>query len=278
LTRVESSSVLPSPLLARIELKERIIGKLKFWDSRYDLKTKNWHERSISVLTACEASLDAKIPNWCLQNKIDKICSDLKQKLAPLAKWNAWLDQNGEGKWYVKMAIFLAKLPLRVARNFIDLLYKILKEIFYFLVHPLKSILRLSKLFVDLCYKMTRTETLSHVGNAVMGASIGYFALSGNLLTLIGVATGGAMLLVGLGMNTLKAAIHAEVGKRQAAAKEAFFNQGKQIPEMVLTGFVAGLLLGQIHRTVEVSPDRTFLIQTDISISAQIPALNKIKV
>ena len=114
----------------------------------------------------------------------EAFCKSTKERIISKLK-------HGYGSWYIQLATFLAKLPLRAARNVIYLLYNILKEILYFALHPLKTLTRLAKLFVTICYKMATPESLALMGSGVIGATLGFSILSGNLLSVIGVAMGG---------------------------------------------------------------------------------------
>ncbi len=82
-------------------LKDRIITKLSIWDCK----------------------LDTILPNFFFQNKLDEIGRFIQQKFEPLKKFNQWLDSNGHGAWYQKLATFLVKLPMRSVRNIVQLLY-----------------------------------------------------------------------------------------------------------------------------------------------------------
>jgi hypothetical protein len=109
-------------------------------------KRVDWTTKAVRSLTKAELKLDKHFPGLPLQQKIDDLGLRLEKLFAPLRNANAWLDSNGEGKWYRQLAVFLAKLPLRVARNVLHLLYEIVKGAVFFAVHPVKSVLRLAKL------------------------------------------------------------------------------------------------------------------------------------
>ncbi len=112
---------------------------------------KKWSERAITYLNDIEKRLDERIPNFPLQNKLDQLGRTLEAQFAPLKKFNAWLDCNGEGEWYRQLANFLVKLPARAVRNIVRLLYSIIEGLAYAAVHPLKACTNLAKMLV--CFK-----------------------------------------------------------------------------------------------------------------------------
>lgn len=212
-----------------------------------------WNEKAIRHLDGWEAYLDAKLPNFPIQNKIDQLALYLETKFAPLSKFNEWLDSNGEGAWYKKLAIFLAKLPARAVRNIIRLVYNIIKSALYAVVHPAKAVVKLAKLLVQLAHALTLPETWSKMGAGALGASLGSSLVSGNPVPLIALGIGAAMLLGGLTAGAIKAAVEAEQGNRFKAAMQNLFDQGKQLPEAALTGFCMGLITGGIQRVSKIA-------------------------
>lgn len=227
---------------------------------------KNLHERTIAKLDSYDLFLDQKIPNFPIQNKIDRLGQKIKEKFAPLTKFNKWLDSNGHGSWYRQLAIFLVKLPLRVVRNILKLLYDIVKTAIYAAVHPLKALNHLAKQMVNLIYELTKPETLTKIGAGVMGASLGQLAVTGNPFSAIGLGVGAALAIGGLSLGALQAALEAEEGQRSEAALHNLWSQVKGMPEAALTGFCLGLLIGAISKvapgieTVAKEPSNPFLI------------------
>ena len=126
---------------------EKLVHHLHRFITPLAQATHNWNERAISHLNNCENKLDEKMPNLFIQNKIDSLGRSLEAKFAPLTEFNKWLDSNGEGDWYKKLALFLAKLPARAVRNIVRLLYSLIKGLMYATVHPLKAPIKLAKLF-----------------------------------------------------------------------------------------------------------------------------------
>lgn len=214
-------------------------------------KPSNWHEKAIYQLNKIDAKLDEKLPNFAIQNKIDHLAHLIEQKFAPLKQFNDWLDSNGEGKWYKKLAIFLAKLPARAVRNILRLIYEIIKNIIYTIVHPLKSLNNIAKLLIHLVHELTKPETWSKIGVGMIGASLGQALITGNPVSVIGLGIGIALLGAGLTGGAIRDAIKAEKGQRVKAAKHNFVSQVKQLPEAALTGFCMGLIFGGIQRALQ---------------------------
>lgn len=213
----------------------------------------NWNERIIRNLNRIEIALDEEIPNFPIQEKIDKIGQFIEKKLDRLGIFNQWLDSNGHGKWYQQLATFLAKLPMRAVRNIVRLLYNIVKSALFAAVHPLKALNNLAKLLVNLIHELTKPATWSKIGAGIIGASLGHALVTGNPLSVIGLGVGAAMVIGGLSVGALKAAVQEEQGKRLQAVANAVWGQIKQLPEPALTGFVMGLITGGIERAIQKS-------------------------
>lgn len=212
---------------------------------------KNWHERAISHLNKFEKKIDAAIPNLEIQNKIDAIGRHLQKKFAPLGQFNQWLDDNGHGAWYDQLATFLVLLPARAVRNIIRLIYQVIKGLIYSVVHPLKALSKVAKLLVTLVHELTKPETWSKLGVGMIGASLGQALVTGNPFSVIGLGIGGALTVAGLTGGALKAAIRAQKGFKLQAVKHNLFQQAKQLPEVMLTGFAMGLIIGGIQMACE---------------------------
>ena len=209
-----------------------------------------WNEKAINFLSKVDAKLEEEMPNFEIQNKIDRIGLLIEKKFAPLKEFNQWLDSNGQGKWYKKLAIFLAKLPARAVRNIIRLLYNIIKGIIYTAVHPLKSLNNIAKLIINLAHELIQPETWSKIGVGMVGASFGQALIAGNPISAFGFLIGSALLFSGLTCGAIKAAIKAEKGHRLQNVKNNLLFQAKQLPEAALTGFCMGLILGGIQKAV----------------------------
>lgn len=230
------------------------------------IPTKNWHERAITYLNGIDDKLN-EIPNLPIQNKLDQIGSYIETKFASLTKFNDWIDSNGEGAWYKQLAIFLVKLPMRAVRNILKLLYNIIKGFVYACVHPLKALNNLAKMLVNLARELTKPETWSKLGIGMIGASLGSAAVTGNPLSVVGFGIGIAMLIGGLTVGSVKAALGAEQRKFEAV-KNHLWEQGKELPEVFFTGFILGLIMGGIQKAGERSEQATFRVTDKNSAQA----------
>ena len=146
------------------------------------------------------------------------------------------------------LGIFLAKLPLRVARNILTMLFNIVKEALYTVAHPMKATMKLARMIVHLLKALTEPETWSKMGAGVIGGALGQLAL-GNPLAPIGFIIGAAMLCGGLLFGAVVAAInnsHEESPFREVGKQ--ILKQLKQVPEAMLTGFLIGLMFGAIQK------------------------------
>lgn len=221
---------------------------------------KSWHERAIAHLNDQELQLDERLPNYAFQNTLDQLGCDIENTFAPLKEFNNWLDTNGHGKWYKQLATFLVKLPPRAVRNIIRLLYNFVKGALFAIVHPLKGINHLAILLISLIHELTKEETWSKIGIGMMGAGLGQALITGNPLSIIGLGIGASLLVAGLSIGALKAAVHAEKGAKFEAVKKNLFFQLKQLPEVALTGFCMGLMIGTIQRVIYEHQMKTYLV------------------
>ena len=211
----------------------------------------NLHNRSIIWLNKAEQKLDEILPNNQLQEKIDQMAAVLAKKLSPLTDFNRWLDSNGQGAWYSQMATFLVKLPVRVARNIISMIYDIIYAAAYTMVHPIKATVRLAKLVVTLAHELSKPETWTKIGIGIIGGSLGQTCLSFQPFSVMGIGIGAALALAGISVGALKHAIQAERGQKSEAVIKYLGNQCLQLPETLLTGLSIGLLIGGIQRLVQ---------------------------
>lgn len=211
---------------------------------------KSWHTRVIHRMDQWDEKLDHCLPNFTIQERIESVGRYIQNKFEPLEKFNQWLDKNGQKEWYKQLTTFLYKLPMRAIRNLVRLIYNIIKEACYAVVHPLKAANGLAKMLVTLVYELTKPETWSKIGAGVIGASLGQALVSGNPLSIIGLGIGGAMLVGGLSVGVLKAAIQAQKEEKLQEIKKHLWEQVKQLPESMLTGFCMGLIVGGIQRAI----------------------------
>ena len=203
---------------------------------------------SLEKLSHASVELEISMPNNPAQDRIDMIARHLKTKFAPLKEFNDWLNSNGQGNWYNQVATFLAKLPLRVVRNEINLLYTLIKTLLYVGVHPLRASVEAAELLVQLIDQLTKPEAWTKIGAGITGGGIGQSLVSGNPLSLIAIGVGGALMVSGLSVGALKAALNAPEDKRLQAALDNFFSQVKSVPEALLTGLTTGVISGAIQK------------------------------
>lgn len=217
----------------------------------------SWHERIVIRLDNIEKRLDCLIPNRPVQNSFDKMCREIKEEFASkdFDEFNRWIDSNGDGAWYCRLATFLAKLPLRVARNMLGLIGSLIKTLIkwsaYAMMHPMKAPIELAKKLVDLIHALTQPATWSRIGAGTLGASLGQAFAVGNPLSAITMAIAIAMIIGGVTIETLKAALEAHPDSRKEKIVNHLLNEGHSLPEMMLTGLTTGLLIGGIQKLVQ---------------------------
>ena len=213
----------------------------------------HWHERLIAQLNHWDAALEAHLPNVVLQDNIDALGCYIEEQFAPLQEFNVWLNSNGQGTWYLQLATCLAKLPVRAARNIVQLMYNVIQGILYTAVHPCKALNHLAQQIVSLAHALTQPETWSKIGAGAMGTACGQALITGLPLSVIGMGIGGAMTIAALSMGALKAALYADNHSKLDAAAENFSTQIKQLPESLLTGLFLRVLIGGIQRSLQKS-------------------------
>lgn len=169
----------------------------------------------------------------------------------PLSTWNEkWLERPIEGSFPFKVVILLVKAPICAVRNIVELFYSIIKNVFYACVHPIDAFFDLLMMLVDIIHTYVQIETASKSGAAMIGASIGQALIIGNPVSIIAASLGAFILLLGLTIGPLKAAVFADEGHRGEAALENLIQQLEKIPEMFFTGLLMGLFLGGIQKVV----------------------------
>lgn len=212
---------------------------------------KEYHQHSITKLNEAKVHLNKSFPNNPLQDKLDAMGHEIEELFAPLKEFNSWLNHNGHGDWYLQLATFLGKLPLCSARNIVQLQYNIIKGLTTSVVHPLRAPLNLAILVTNLVNELTQPETWSKMGAGMLGASIGQSVISGNPLSEIAVGISAAMIIGGISLGALKAALEAKEGHALKAVKDNLLSQGKTLPETLLTGVFMGGLIGGIQRVIQ---------------------------
>ena len=151
-------------------------------------KATDWHGRAIEKINKFEKEhIDARIPHLFnvlsedmqeklmgFQERVEHFSQQIKEKLAPLVKLNAWLNRDEiheniystksmtrreEWKEALKtFGIFLAKLPLRAARNILAMVVNIVKEAVYTVAHPAKATMKLARMIANLLKALTEPE------------------------------------------------------------------------------------------------------------------------
>ena len=225
--RINLSDYLPKNLESNLSFDKRIMAQLNHFDR---------------ILNG--------MPNFVVQQKIDKLSQDIKEKFSGLKKLNKQLRDNGTGDWYVRLATFLWKLPLRAAQNIINQLYNIVSGILYGLVHPLKGLNNLAKQIVLLIQSLAQPETWSRIGASMLGSGIGQSLVLANPVSISAMIIGSALLVVGLSAGALKAAIYEE-GNGVENALGNFTKQMEQILEFFLSGLYMGCIIGAVHKVID---------------------------
>ncbi|MFI5343664.1 MAG: hypothetical protein ACHQUC_05525 [Chlamydiales bacterium] len=229
------------------EQSEQKIPSVKFTQASSEITT-DWRKRIIIQLNAWEVTLDKKMPNIFIQLKLDEMATYVRTRFAPLQKFKPWLDtQQENGSWVSNMALFLVKLPLRVAHRILDMLYKMISTALYALVHPIKALNHLVKQLIELSYILTENETWSVIGAGLLGTSLGNTLMTGTPLATIGGVIGSVMLMGGLTHEAFHAILESKKGEEFQAVNECFVSKGRLLVESALTGFCLGLLMGKIQ-------------------------------
>lgn len=190
-----------------------------------------WDQRAIKVLNSAEDWLDTFMPNGPYQDRLDQMGALIEKKLGKLDGFNKWLDDTGKGHLIWRMACMLAKMPLRIARNVVRLLYQAIKCLAYGMTHPAKAIVQLGKIGVLLAKSLTKSETWYKMGWGMMGAGLGNAAVTLNPFALILSGAGFLALMIGLLMDDKR--FHIENVQK---GMDAFF-----------TGLAAGATFGAVY-------------------------------
>ena len=217
-----------------------------------DAHPRDWAGRIVACLNSWDVQIDTLFPeNIQIQNTADQFAAKIKERFAPFIELNQWLEESGNGDWNKRLAESLVKLPLRSARNVVSYLYSVISNILYTAAHPLKGLTHIATRIVVLLDELTKPENWAKIGCGSIGALAGQSLVLGNPLSLVGLAIGGAVIVAGLSIDALDAAIRCEKGKEMETIKARLWAQAEQAPETLLTGFFTGMLIGGIRRAAQ---------------------------
>ncbi len=210
------------------------------------------HDHAIRELDAWDHRLDHLMPNLPIQTRIDELTEEIEATFAPtLSPFNEWLNNNGHGEWYHQLAVCLAKIPLRAARNIIQQLYFLIKAVVYGAVHPLKAINGAAKLIVREFFKYSQPETLSRFGVTMTGAVVAKTAFLGTFVPAVAIGICAAYIVGGLFFGVLREALNAEEDVRGQAVLRYLCQQGDELSQAFLTGLLIGCIIGSIQKPAD---------------------------
>lgn len=245
-------------------LPEKRTGKAaaNIEEAEEQFKGTSWNKRAIGRLERWNAALDQKMPPHALQKKLDKLGDSIQEMLdthqafVPVRELNRWLDKEHIGPWPKRMALFLAKVPIRVARNITTLVYNIIKGLCYGFVHPIKGMGYAAQFVIRCIHALTQPETYTKIGAGVIGASLGQILMTGGfgIHAYVGLGIGGTLLIGGLTIGAIKSAVKADAHHRIQAVGKNLWTQVKSIPEAMLTGFIFGVIFGAIMKSLHHQP------------------------
>lgn len=216
--------------------------------SKYDLKS-----HAFNKIDEAEAWLNKKIPKLGVQRVYDNVCewieTGTQAQAAELREFNKWVEDLGQGPWYEKLGIFLAKLPIKVARNIWSLVVNFIKLAIstptYFLIHPMKFFLKLAKILIELM----QPETWTKIGGGLMGSSAATAAVTGGF-SAVTFAIGAALAFAGISVGTLKTVLIAEKGMKMQAGEEYLGRQALQLTESFTTSLCLVFTLEGIQQVI----------------------------
>lgn len=204
-----------------------------------------WDGRLIQHLETWEKVLHQVMPNNALQKRFDVLLNEIEKKFRPLHKFNEWLDGKGSGEWYKQLALFLIKLPLKVARNYIRLIYLIVRTVFTTAVHPIVACNRLCILLIKTLRAIWDAiwDPRVHVkiGANMIGASLGYLLIAGPATPYL-LSIGISLVIAGI----VNVGFHTPEYMRYEAVKEQII----ALPQHLLNGFCFGAIAGGINVAV----------------------------
>lgn len=214
----------------------------------------NWHERIVKRLGIWETQLDKFIPPFKLQNSYDEMMSEITKASFDWKEFNNWLENKGNGNWYSQLATFLVKLPLKTARNILQLIGNIIAIGFCVpleaIMHPMKAPLQIAKLLTLLVHNLIQPETWTKAGAGILGSSLANAAVASNPFHILAIAIGGALVIGGISIGTLKVTLLSQQQDRWNTSSIYFTQQMKNTSEHLLTGFCLGLLIEGAQRVI----------------------------
>lgn len=209
-----------------------------------------WHQTAILTLNQVGKKLEKVMPNGCLQNGLDNFYT---RAIEPII--NSSLIQEFSN--YVKpeesesFGIIIKKLPSRVLRNLVVVLYGIIQVPIRLAVHPLKTSIEILQFLVILAHALTLPETWTGLGAGFIGAAVGQALFAPGPQVLLALMIGSAFILFGLALGAYQAARRAEEGQCLKEIGEQLKHQFKEMPEAFVTGFFVGVLLGNLEMIID---------------------------
>lgn len=218
-----------------------------------------WNERAVAWLDKVDQRMEVVFLSCQFQQRVDALLSWTNKLFSKDTVFNTWLNDNGCGTWYLQLAICLAKLPLRTARNILSMVHEIITSIIATCNHPSRSLTNLARLILRLIDELQHPETWSRIGAGTMGSTLGFACSTGSPLALMGFGIGGAMVIAGMTFGLLQKALEEECDP-QKVVYAYLLQESFQLSETLLTGFVTGALIGFVQNTIQKLQASTFRV------------------
>lgn len=195
------------------------------------LDPKKLSERLIAKIDQFNIKVEQALPAFLWQSKLDSVGAYIEKQFAPLAEFNQWLNKNDAKAWYAQLATALYKLPMRIIRNIIKILYNQIKQFCFSIVHPLQAVSLFAKMLITLAEALTDPKVWPHMGAGVVGTGFG----TGLVPTLaFGIAA--AMIVGGLSFTII------------SEGTSAAYLEAQKLPEIFLTSLCMGMLAKSIKK------------------------------
>ena len=214
-----------------------------------------WHTRAIAKLDVYDTKLETwfrqKYPSISSrQDQIDQLGKTIRSQFSNLSRYNAWLrSDETTGSLSRDTAMYLVRLPLRALHNIVTLFYIVIKEILFAIAHPMKAVIQTARQIVIFIYDLTQPETWSKIGASIIGSEVAQMLILTNPILPISVGIGIFVLVGGLCVGALRAAVLSKDHEEEAAS-EYLLRQSKVIPENFLTSFFIGIAMGRMEKTI----------------------------